>query len=85
LSLLKAGEGPLGDRVGKGAREVESSEGVKAFDVTDGLSLGAADAGDPDAVAGEVLGVGRVHLFGADLFLRSADATRGFDAGDGRL
>jgi hypothetical protein len=58
---------------------------MKAFDATYGLPLGAADAADPDAIAGEVLGVGRVHLFGADLFLRSADATRGFDTGYGRL
>jgi hypothetical protein len=64
---------------------VEGSEGVEAFDATYGLPLGAADASDPDAIASEVLGVGRVNLFGADLFLRGADATRGFDARDGRL
>jgi hypothetical protein len=46
---------------------------------------GSADAGDPDTVTGEVLAVGHVHLFGADLFLRGADAALGFDAGDSRL
>jgi hypothetical protein len=58
---------------------------MKAFDATHDLPLRAADAADPDAIAGEVLSVGRVHLFGADLFLRSADATRGFDSRYGRL
>ena len=84
-SLLKAFQGPLGDRVGEGAREVEGGEGVETLDAADGLPLGSADAGDPDTVAGEVLGVGRVHRFGADIFLRGADPAGGFDAGNGRL
>ncbi len=74
------GEGPFGDRVGQGAREVEGGEGVEAFHAT----TGAADAGDPDTVASEVLGVDLVHRFRADLFLSCAYAARGFDMGDGR-
>src|SRR3712207_3067109 len=64
---------------------MEGGEGVEALDATDGLALGSADASDPDAVAGEVIGVDSVHLVGADLFLRDADTARGFDAGDGGL
>ncbi len=74
------GEGPFGDRVGQGTCEVEGGEGVEAFHAT----TGAADAGDLDAVASEVLGVDLVHRFRADLFLSCADAARGFDMGDGR-
>ena len=78
--LLKACEGPLGNRVGQGPSEVEGGEGMEALDAADGLLLGATDAGDPNAVAGEVLGVGRVHRFGANFFLRGADAALSFDA-----
>jgi hypothetical protein len=65
---LKAGDGPLGDEVGDGAREVEGGKGVETLYAATGL----ADAGDPGAIAGEVFGVDPIHLFGANLTLRGA-------------
>src|SRR4051812_13968021 len=63
---------------------MESGEGVQAFYAAHGFPFGAADTGDPGAVAGEVVGVDLIHNFRADFFLRGADATPGFDARNGR-
>jgi hypothetical protein len=80
VGVFQAGEGPLGDRVGQSAREVEGGEGVEAFDAAPGVT----NTGDLGAVAGEVPRVNLVHRFCANLFLSCADAACGFDAGDGR-
>ncbi len=53
---------------------------MEAFDAATGVT----DASDTGAIAGEVTGMDLVHHFYANLFLSCADATCGFDAGDGR-
>lgn len=88
--LFYAGQGPPGDQVWQGSREVESGEGVEAFYAPDGRSFGvfafgAADTGDPGAVESEVFGVDFVYDFRAEVFLGLADAAAGFDARDRRL
>ena len=88
--VFDAGQGPPGDQVWQGSREVESGEGVEAFYAPDGRSFGvfafgAADTGDPGAVEAEVFGVDFVYDFRAEVFLGLADAAAGFDARDRRL
>jgi hypothetical protein len=73
-------QGPLGDRVGDGAGEMEGCEGVQALDVA-----ALADAGYPGAVSGEMPGVYFFDRLCADLFLGGPHATGGLEARDGSI
>jgi hypothetical protein len=77
VGVLQASQGPFGNRVRDGTREVEGGESVEALDVA-----ALADAGDPGPVAGEVVRVDLFDRLFANLFLRGAYTPGGLDARD---
>jgi hypothetical protein len=79
VGLFEALESPFGDGVWDGAGKVECGEGVEALDV----AAGSPDAGDPGAIAGEVVVVDLLDRLLAHLLTRGPDTAGRLEARDG--